>query len=303
MKSRSLTSEQIQSAGTQAQAWFITTQDLITPDASLNPRYAFQILVGLWISEQGILEDQRYPCSSTYAATIGQYLPEDTDDALNFLYSDPALALFSLGILRFFDIHNEQLELFAQKISELLHNHTDQNEDEASELFLVRFLLRRLNLHSRLSSYTLRKVDPITLIHADDSVISKLVKNITAATHYGQMTRSIEPDMRASLSSLLPILVLDSFRAYQLEEGMQLLRCMRYLHIHEKNDRIDSLPFLLAQQQPDGRFGFLADEIQKIESTDQPASADLSIYLPLTVSFLWTIAEVAHPQFILAQSF
>ncbi|WP_201360811.1 hypothetical protein [Dictyobacter formicarum] len=296
-------SEQVRSAGARARDWLIAAQDLIKSASTLNPRYAFQILVGLWICEQALIEDQSYPCTSSYTHKVCQCIPENMDEAQDFLYADPALVLFSLGILRFFDVHSDQIELFAAKISELLQGHVDQNEEEASELFLVRFLLRRLRLYPPLPAYTLRALTPSELIHADDATIDMLVKNIAAATQFGQVTRELKTDFMCTLSSLLPIIMLDYFRDYNLETGMQVLRCMRYLHLYENKSRRSGLNFLLAQQQADGRFGFFAYELTQLQSTEQQSSPDLYIYLPLTVSFLWTIAETAHPQFVLAQSF
>ncbi|GLV59270.1 hypothetical protein KDH_60970 [Dictyobacter sp. S3.2.2.5] len=130
-----------------------------------------------------------------------------------------------------------------------------------------------------------------------------LAKNIAAATQFGQVTRGLEADSLRTLSSLLPILMLDSFRDYNLEAGMQILRSMRYLHLYDHKSRGAGLNFLLAQQQADGRFGFLSHELTQLNPEEQQASPDLYVYLPLTVSFLWTVAETAHPQFVLAQSF
>ena len=303
MESRSLVSKQVRSAGARARDWLLATQDLTKSASTLNPRYAFQTLVGLWICEQGLIEDQTFACTSAYTHKVCQCIPDVTEEAMEFLYSDPALVLFSLGILRFFDVHSSQIELFATKISELLQEHADQDEEEANELFLVRFLLRRLHLHAPLPAYTLHEMPADKLIYADDASVSMLVKNIMAATHYGQVTRGMETNFVQTLNSLLPVIMFDDFRTYNLEAGMQILRCMRYLHMYENRSRGAGLHFLLAQQQTDGHFGFLAYELNQLKTTEHLASPDLHVYLPLTVSFLWTIAETAHPQFVLTQSF
>lgn len=302
MMARSLITENIRAVGAYTRDWLVALQDQIEPASDLNPRYALQILVGLWICEQGLIEDQSYTRTMAYAQKVNQYIPEDPEEALDFLYADPALALFSLGILHSFDIQNRQIELFATKISELLREHTDQDEKEANELFLVRFLLRRLHLHPPLPAYKLRELPPSTLIQADDTTIVMLIKNIAAATQFGQVTYSMDTDAIRSLSSLLPVLMFDYFRSYNLEAGMQILRCMRYLHLYDNQSWTPGLNFLLAQQT-DGRFGFLAYELTQLEATEQQVSPDLYVYLPLTVSFLWTIAEASHPQFVLARSF
>src|SRR5258707_301157 len=100
-----------------------------------------------------------------------------------------------------------------------------------------------------------------------------------------------------------PILMVHYFRIYNLELGMGLLRCMHYLDLCKNRSFYTGLNFLITQQQLEGRFGFLAQEISQLPISREQFEPDLNIYLPHTVSFLWTIAEITNPQFILANSF
>ncbi len=303
MESRFFSAVQLHQIGIRSRDWLLALQQRVYPASQFTTRYALQILLGLWICERGLLGDAEFSFTRSYAHKVCQYIPEGTDTVVGSLSSDPALVLFSLGILRFFNVYNSQIELFATHISRLLQEHSDQNDVEADELFLIRFLLQRLHLQPPLPPYFLREIPTRDLVNADDITIGNIIKNITAATQYGQSMPTMKTDFLRTLSSLLPVLMLDYFRLYNLEVGMQILRAMRYVHLHEHRGGEEGLKFLVAQQQRNGRFGFFAHEIAQLYLSEAASEPDFKVYLPHTVSFLWTIAEATHSQFILAQSF
>ena len=303
MESCLFSATQLHQIGTRSRDWLRGLQYHSHAGSQFTIRHAFQILLGLWICEQGLLEGTGPSSTRRYAHKVSRYIPKDTDDVIGLFSSDPTLALFSLGILRFFNIHNRQLELFATHLSKLLQGHCDQDDLEANELFLTRFLLQRLRLHSPLPSYSLKEIATCDLVNADDITIGNVVKNITAATRYGQAMPTTKKDFLQALSSLLPVLMLSYFRLYDLEMGMQILRAMRYLYPGKNKGLEAGLKFLVAQQQCNGRFGFFAHEMAQLHMSEAKYEQDFKLYLPLTVSFVWTIAETAHSQFILVQSF
>ncbi|HEY4385985.1 MAG TPA: hypothetical protein VGN34_16130 [Ktedonobacteraceae bacterium] len=305
MESRFFSAAQLHQIGTRSRDWLLTLQQRADPAAHGSTNYAFQILLGLWICERGLLNDTELSSTRIYAHNIYQRIPKGNNFAIDLLSSDPALVLFSLGILRFFEIYDSPLERIAAHISTLLQEHSDQNELEANGLFLTRFLLQQLYLHAPLPSYSLQEISARDLLNADEVTIRDVVKNIVAATRYGQTLPTLKmekTDVLSILASLLPVLTLDYFRLYNLEIGMQILRAMRYLHLYENRGWRTWLQFLVAQQQPDGRFGFFAHELTQLHLSGE-SEQDFRVYLPYTVSFLWTIAEVVRPQFTLAQSF
>jgi hypothetical protein len=303
MESYLFSATQLHRIGTRSRDWLWELQHHSHPGSQFTIRHAFQILLGLWICEQGLLENTEPSSTRLYAYEVGQYIPEDADDVADLFSSDPTLALFALGILRFFNIHNSQLELFAVHLSRLLQGYCDQDDLEANELFLTRFLLQRLHLHSPLPPYSLKEFSTCDLVNADDITIGNVVKNITAATQYGQAMPTTKKDFLQALSSFLPVFMLNYFRLYNLEIGMQILRALRYLQPGKDRGLETGLKFLVAQQQHNGRFGFFAHEMAQLHISEAKYEQDFKLYLPLTVSFVWTIAETAHSQFILAQSF
>jgi hypothetical protein len=298
-----LQSEQLKVISSRARDWLVALQRQASHTANFSIKNALQILVGLWICERALLDADGFSCTKSQAQGVCQYIAPDRDIFTDLLHADPSLVLLSIGILRFCNIHNRDLELFAEKISQLLQEHRDENEEEANELFIPRFLLHRLHLHSSLTANSLREISPHDLILVDDEATRSLVINIIATTQYGQITLSTEEKRVRFVHSILPILTIDYFRTYNLELGMQLLRCMRYLNLCKNPGFYTSLNFLIAQQQLDGRLGFLAREIAHLQLSQENFESDLKIFLPHTLSFLWTIAEATNSQFILPKSF
>lgn len=303
MEYRFLQSEQVRLISSRARDWLVGLQKRVDSNANCTIRNAFQILVGLWICERALLDDKEFSYTKSQVQNVYQCIASHTDVFTDLLHADPPLVLLSTGILHFFNVQNIHLELFAEKISQLLQEHTDQNEEEANELFINRFLLHGLHLHSPLPSYSIREMPACDLIQADDTVTRSLITDIAAATQYGQITLSTEKKFVQALHSILPILMVHYFRIYNLELGMGLLRCMHYLDLCKNRSFDTGLNFLITQQQLEGRFGFLAQEISQLPISREQFEPDLNIYLPHTVSFLWTIAEITNPQFILANSF
>jgi hypothetical protein len=140
------------------------------------------------------------------------------------------------------------------------------------------------------------------LFQADEPVIRLLTAAIAATTAYGQYPPSGEPEFLEQLAVALPIWMLYYLRQHNLEVGALLLRTMNYLNLQEDPAFQMGINFVLAQQQLDGRFGFLASEIVKLRENKPNLDERLEIYLPITISCLWTIAEITEPDFILFSS-
>jgi hypothetical protein len=303
MESRFLQPGQINLIGSRARDWLVGLQKLVDGHANATMRHALQILMGLWICERALLDDKAFSCTKSQLQNVCQCTASLEDGFTALLHADPPLVLLSTGILRFFNFQNIQLELFAQEISHMLQEHADHSDEEANELFVTRFLLHSLHLHASLPSYRMREMPACDLIQADDMVTRSLVTGITAATQYGQIMLTTGKNFAQALHAILPILMVHYFGIYNLELGMDLLRCLHYLNLHENRSFYTGLNFLIAQQQQGGHFGFLARETSPLPISGNQFELDLNIYLPHTVSFLWTLAEITNPQFILANSF
>lgn len=303
MECRFLPQEQIQSIGARARAWLIRLSQQAEMHSGCAIKQRLQILAGLWICERTLLQDNSLSATQAYLPLVSRHLTASNDIFTDLLHADPPLALLALGIMRFFHVHDQHFEAFATQISQLLQTTTDASDLADNALFLTCFLLQRLGLYARLPAYALQEMPTSTLLQTDDATVRAFAANIIAATQHGAIALSEETSFVRELKALLPTWMVYHLHQYHLEAGMQLLRCMRYLHLWQHRSFLAGLRFLVAQQQQDGRCGFLGQEIAQTPSSSDASMSDLLVYLPHTVSFLWTIAEAINPEFLLAGSF
>lgn len=299
--------DQVSLVGCRARTWLLGLYELICTDVRIPMASILQTLVGGWICEKALAADKRKPDVKSLAREVQRRLDNlrEQEAFLALQSSDIALVLLSAGILRALDSKSENIELFIQNVASSVQMHEDKDKKESAELFPTLFLLHNLHLHQDPGTYkidSLRIFQEKDLFHADESVIRLLVDDITAATVYGQSSPSAEPELLERLSVALPIWMLYYLRKYNLEAGTLLLRAMNYLHLQEEPAFQMSINFVLAQQQPDGHFGFLAPEISQFRLTNPHFDEVSELYLPLTISCLWTIAEATVPDFILFSS-
>jgi hypothetical protein len=85
------------------------------------------------------------------------------------------------------------------------------------------------------------------------------------------------PEMLAGLAT-------HCLRQYNFLTATKLLRAIVYLGGGGVEEH---LGFLVLHQRPEGAFGFLGPEEGKLPGRE----ADLDLYLPVTVSSLWALAE------------
>ena len=100
---------------------------------------------------------------------------------------------------------------------------------------------------------------------------------------------------------VVPVWMLSSLREYDLELGALLLRTMGYLKLRRDPVLREGLDFLLVQQQPDGRFGFLGREVARRRGAGARRDAVWALYVPITLCCLWALAEASNPRFVLLQ--
>lgn len=301
-----LSPDKVTLLGSRARIWLLELYELIGSDTRIPISSILQILVGCWICEKALGADTGKPDAQFLACELQRRLDLREQEGFSaLLSSDAALVLLSAGILRAFDSRSATIELFIQKVASGLQMHVDQDQPEAAELFATRFLLHNLHMHPYLDTYRINsaQISPGTnLFQADESIIRSVATDIAAVTIYGQRPPSANPELFEQLAVALSVWMLYYFRKYNLEIGTLLLRTMNYLHLRGDRAFQMGLNFVLAQQQPDGRFGFLAPEVFHLRSTKPDFDETFDLYLPLTVSCLWAIAEVTDPDFILFSS-
>jgi hypothetical protein len=137
----------------------------------------------------------------------------------------------------------------------------------------------------------------LKLLRADEGQIRTVCSNVAAATGYGRHRLLAEPGVQSWLVRVLPVVLLHCLREYSLETGATLLRAVRYLGLARKRAVRLATCFLMGQQQSDGKFGYFAIEAAEIGKLRDYQEFDAAgrLYLPMTVSCLWSIAETLAP--------
>lgn len=298
-------SEQVSVTGSRARSWLLELYQLITVDSSIPLASVLQTLIGCWICEKALVKNVQQSGAHMLAQEALKRLDLGEQEIFSVLLSsDAALILLFAGILRSFNIKNTAVEQFLQQVASATQGHNDQTE--ATELFATRFLLHNLGLQQMpdiCAIGSFRTVPETNLIQAEEAIIRSLLISIAAATAYGQSHPSmVEPRALEDMIIALPIWMLYYLRQHNLEIGASLLRAMSYLHLQEDRAFQMGLNFILAQQQLDGRFGFLGPEISQLQSANAHFDEIFQLYLPLTISCLWTIAEATAPGFTLFSS-
>lgn len=296
-------SEQMTFTAIRARTWLLGLYELICVDIGIPIASVLQALIGCWICEEALIADEKLSGAQSLAYEVHRRLNYGEQEIFSTLQnSDAALVLLSAGILRKFNIKNMWIESFIQQVSAMLQIHKDQDQKESSELFAARFLLHTLQLHPTPDTFEIN-LPPnalgTNLFQANELAIRMLATDVAAATAYGQSLPLAETGLLSQLAVVLPVWMLSYLRQHNLEIGTLLLRTMNYLHLCEDIAYKIGHNFVLAQQQLDGRFGFFAPEISQLRSIKPRFDEIFDLYLPITVSCLWAIAEATNPDFTL----
>lgn len=123
--------------------------------------------------------------------------------------------------------------------------------------------------------------------------IQAICGHVAACTGYGTAGDAVPGHGTATdgLCAGLMVVMLDALRRYDLVTGALLLRTLCYLRAQGGRAVRCAVSFLLAQQRPDGRFGYLAMEAGRVRA-ELNLDPDAELYLPMTVACLWALAEV-----------
>ncbi len=286
-------------AGARARTWFLELHEDRSAETRIPLASVLQCLAGCWICEQLLVAEARKPDVQSFADQVERRLKGQEQQAFSALMGcDAALVCLCAGILRALDRRSEHLERFVQQLALSLQGHEDNDPD----LFATRFLLHDLGLQSDPGPYHIHSPQlesGTNLFLVDESAIASMAAAIAASTAYGKRPPSAQPELLEQLKAVLPVWMLYYFRQYNIEMGTLLLRAMNYLRLSQDKAVEEGLAFVFAQQQPDGRFGFFAPEVSNLRSKGRDLNDLIDLYLPITVSCLWAIAEVTLEGFSL----
>lgn len=175
----------------------------------------------------------------------------------------------------------------ARRIAERLSDLGEEGEAFEEMPVAVAFLvtaLHALGLQPQAAgedgALELARTFPLT---ASRQEVEDLAQRIHAWTGCGTLPVSLSPG-DAWIPEMLAGLATHCLRQYNFLTAGKLLRAIAYLGGGPVEEQ---LGFLCLHQRPEGAFGFLGPEESRLPDRD----ADLDLYLPVTVSCLWALAE------------
>jgi hypothetical protein len=250
---------------------------------------SLQCLLGTWICER--TNGSPTPASMELARTISNQAEVLSDSAI--LSCDSKLLLLCLGVIREYGLRAPKLEEHARKVSEALKEHGSTYRDYVG----LTLALHRIGLSGSPNSaadQTIVHRPMIELLAADMNDIRDLYSAICNLTCFG--TRRYPDFLRPrEIKYAVSVLMTDALRNYDLSTGANLLRAAAYLEMTRDPVVENAISFLNLQQLSDGRFGqydLLARRVR--EAGFDPC---LQMYLPLTVSCVWSLSECGISNF------
>ncbi|MFI5023876.1 MAG: hypothetical protein ACHQRJ_19770 [Alphaproteobacteria bacterium] len=252
---------------------------------------SLQCLLGLWISERA-LESTRSDGLHGLAGVISEQLAPLQEAAISSC--DSKLLLLALYIVRKCGYPAYALENYGRKVADALRQDAAAHDDHVGEaIVLARLGLSNYPCGNAVDLSDMRAAAH-NLLHSDPEAIRSLYARICAATHFGTQECRWFPG-RQQMAFVIRVLLIDALNGYDMSTGAMLLRLAAYLGPTNEAVIRDAQSFLRLQQLSDGRFGQYDLHAEALR--DAGLDARLDLYLPLTVSCVWALAETAMPGF------
>jgi hypothetical protein len=246
-----------------------------------SSRHALQALLGVWVCDRALGED-----SSELRRLAARARAQIEAEPFDPYAHDPKLLLICRQVLaRGGDVPAE-LEAFADEVAlalAALERIPPKHAGLAAVLDELGFL--------RAPVIDVHEPTFDSLLRGGADAVRAACGSVAAATRFGARGTKLRFE---ALRSALPVLFLQTLRAYDLDTAAMLLRASRYLRM-APSDRLDEgIAFLVDQQKQDGRFGYFAVEATALVESQEIAGFDevLTLSLPVTSTCVWALAEV-----------
>jgi hypothetical protein len=278
----------------RSRAWLSTAGG--RPSASL--RHSLQSLLGVWACDRALGEESGSEELGTLVEAALTKLDHDVGAGSFDPYSyDPKLLLLSLRVFEREAHEPAAMRMFADSIADALASLPRIPPAHAG----VAAVLYQLDYPGISAS----AVDPPdepdvdTLLRGGPDAVRAACSSVAAATHFGAWR--IDAPSFDALRRALPIVFLQSLRSYDLDSAAMLLRTSRYLRMRRMRRIEEGIAFLVDQQRPDGRFGFFGVETSALQQSEDLPGFDevLTLYLPVTSTCAWALAEVMSDRCLL----
>jgi hypothetical protein len=259
-----------------------------------------QSLLGIWICEQASPNPRSPPTLGETLERVGHRLQANAaQGTLDLFQYDSKLVLLCHRILVANGVHVPVLEAFARQVGAALEQLAVVPLRYAGEAALLSDLgYCRLPPATTLSDEEAGG-GTLPVLRANEDRIRVVCANVAAATQFGRHPLQAPSGAVAGLQRVLPLVLLQSLRQYRLETGATVLRVIGYVGAPETHALTIAIEFLLLQQQGDGHIGYLATESKALAERSEcgPLDPIPDLYVPVTVSCVWALAERLLPDY------
>jgi hypothetical protein len=268
--------------------WLARLLDKLRERDGPQPQAACSILVGTWV------------CAALNRALLSQmpYVAARVAKRLRIVRKwaelPPALSIIAHAILSKCGIILPKLATFIRELGLVLD--AIPAEDALSDLAFCekRILLHQLGLGKRptlLERAAVARAAKAMPLDGSKAALEKLLLCLGSATGYGTRMMRMSAD-EAWVGELLSGLTVRFFRSSDIFTACTLLRNMTHLGLAADGGLTELIDFLLLQHRPEGGYGFFgAQEVSVMAASNEAFFADRDLYLPVTLSCLWTLAE------------
>jgi uncharacterized protein DUF6895 len=271
--------------------WMVTTFDKFADRA--RPDVLLRTLLGWWICDS--ISDHTWPSPDWQdrASHVNNHFSHLWQEGQEIRIVG-RLELATAALLLRCGLASAQLTAAVIGLARTLAEASTDGHSSDVGLFELRFLLHRLGLGPQPApppvSLAFELANELKLDAAWYRVV-QIVEMVGAATGYGTMPAGT-PQVASAVSDLLLYLAMHQFREYDLVAGCQLVRAAWYLMPSHCEAMDQCFRFLLLHRGPDGAAGFYGAEHAVLRDQGSQIDMEADVLLPVTLSWLWTLAEV-----------
>jgi hypothetical protein len=251
--------------------------------SSLTLKQALHCLFGLWlchIAKAG---------NDTQLKDFGEVVYKKLDCSNDFFYTNTNLCLLAIAIL---SEHGFDTSKFCLKQNKRIQILTKNNQKDIP--LETKSLIQACGIDN-IQMINIRDIqfeNPLKFLLAEKLALKNYSDNIVVSFNSNDYNFPLKQEGYATVAKAL---LVDAVLDYDLETASMMLRTLLYFEISGDKIIQDAVSFFELQQLENGSFGRY--EIDQQEFMKNGLNTEFDLYLPITVSILWTLAEVYFPNF------
>lgn len=274
-----------------SESWLLSIAFTCSDSLTLEDR--LKLLFGLWLCQQALGSDLSCP---TFLQFAKQVETQGIPDNINLYSIDTKLLAISYKILLQCGCNvpniKSHLQYIVKEFQELQSIPARYNGEAMllTQLFGMRCIM--------IEDSKLFQNNLLHFLQASETEVRSFCSELLGISGFGARKVKFPKNIAVPLRLTLTTLSISALRDYNLELGCLLLRTINSLQLGKKKILSSCIWMLINHQQSDGRFGYFASESKSLLETKLcriATDVDRVLYLPVTVSCLWTLAEFLAP--------